>query len=97
MQLLTCSFEYYIMNAKENKRSQSEPFVFLAFINERTVAKQTVECEARVLGVNVTRELHREADSRVRSTGSRVNIFGNYLTERTAGTLWQQQQKNYFR
>ena len=22
VQLLTCSFEYYIMNAKENKRSQ---------------------------------------------------------------------------
>lgn len=23
MEVLTCSFEYYIMNAKENKRSQS--------------------------------------------------------------------------
>ena len=83
------------MQKKTSARRAS--ICFLAFINERTVCEADSGVRSTGSRVNVTRELHREADSGVRSTGSRVNNFGNYLTERTAGTLWQQQQKNYFR
>lgn len=63
MRLLTCSFEYYIMNARKQAHAR-RAFVFLHSLTREPSAQQTVEREARGLELIFIMETIHGKDSR---------------------------------